>query len=148
MLSKYFLKHCDGIYDNGNINLFMKLLPGQLAALACCQGGYPGASPCVLGADQVLEIPPGRTGRVLAQLDLLAGFHFYLRRHVVEDRVSQELVDWKGQLKHPRSPDDKLEVSLLSSCRADSYEGLHGDVVLACEAALQALHILQEPHVP
>ena len=55
---KCYIKHYDGVYDNGSINLYVKLLPGQLAALVCCQDGYPGASACRSLPGQLAVPPP------------------------------------------------------------------------------------------
>ena len=102
----------------------------------------------VLGADQVFKILPDGAGRILAHLDLLSWLHLNLRHHVLEGGPAKDLADGEGELEHLRSSNDESEVALLASGQPYCGESLHGEALLVLEAALEVLHVLEEPHGP
>ena len=83
----------------------------------------------VLGADEILEVPPGRAGEVVVHLDLLARFHLHLRQHVLEGGAGQDLADGERQLDHI-PVDDELEGPLLPAGGPDCDESLHREAAV------------------
>ena len=71
----------------------------------------------VLGADEILEVPPGRAGGVVVQPDLLARLHLHLRQHVLEGGAGQDLADGELVLNSVRvsQVDRKFEFSIALS---------------------------------